>query len=113
MNFAYYIPILMLFLIVFILMRKQRQMKLRQIIKKRKIENKKQMVEFAKRFIDKECLIYSFSGDRIECIIKEVTDSAILVESNGSIEAVNLDFIVRIREYPKNKKGNKKSIVLD
>jgi len=39
--------------------------------------------------------------------------SAILVEKNGAVEAINLDFVIRIREYPKNKKGKKKSVVLD
>ena len=71
------------------------------------------MKELAKRFIDKECLIYSFNSNQLEGVIKEVTDGAVLVEKSGTVEAVNLDFIVRIREYPKNKKGRKKSIVLD
>lgn len=42
-------------------------------------------------------------------VIKEVSDSAILVEKNGTVEAINLDFVIRIREYPRNKKGKKKS----
>lgn len=71
------------------------------------------MKELSKRFIDKECLIYSFNGNQLEGVIKEVTDGAILVEKAGNVEAVNLDFIVRIREFPKNKKGKKKSVVLD
>ena len=32
---------------------------------------------------------------------------------DGKIEAINLDFVIRIREYPRNKKGKKKSVVLD
>lgn len=72
------------------------------------------MKEIARRFIDKECLIYSFDGNhQYEGTIKEVTDGAILVEKEGKIEALNLDFIIRIREYPRNKKGKKKSVVLD
>ena len=72
------------------------------------------MVELAKRFVDKECLIYSFdSSHQFEGIIKEVTDGAILVEKNGKIEAINLDFVIRIREYPVNKKGKKVSVVVD
>jgi len=35
------------------------------------------------------------------------------VEKNGTVEAINLDFVIRIREFPKNKKGKKKSVVLD
>ena len=72
------------------------------------------MIELAKRFIGKECLIYSFDGNRqFQGTIKEVSDGAILIENGEAIEAINLDFVIRIREYPKNKKGKKKSVVLD
>ena len=72
------------------------------------------MKELAKRFIDKECVISSFDGNhQYDGVIKEVTDGAILLERNGKTEAINLDFVIRIREYPKNKKGNKKSVILD
>ncbi len=72
------------------------------------------MKELAKRFIDKECVSSSFDGNhQYEGIIKEVTDGAILVEKDGKTEAINLDFVIRIREYPRNKKGKKKSVVLD
>ena len=71
------------------------------------------MKELAKRFIDKECVISSFDGNhQYDGVIKEVTDGAILLERNGKTEAINLDFVIRIREYPKNKKG-KKSVVFD
>lgn len=72
------------------------------------------MKELAKRFIDKECIIASFDGNhQYDGIIKEVTEGAILIEKDGKIEAINLDFVIRIREYPRNKKGKKKSVVLD
>ena len=72
------------------------------------------MKERAMRFIDKECVISSFDGNhQYEGIIKEVTDGAILVEKDGKTEAINLDFVIRIREYPRNKKGKKKAVVLD
>ena len=71
------------------------------------------MKELAKRFIDKECVITSFDGNRQYVgIIKEVTDGAILVEKSGIPQVINLDFIIHIKEYPKNKKG-KKSVVVD
>ena len=72
------------------------------------------MIELAKRFIGKECLIYSFdSSHQFSGVIKEVSDGAVLIESKGQTEAINLDFVIRIREYPRNKKGKKKSVVLD
>ena len=72
------------------------------------------MVELAKKFIDKECLIYAFdSNHQFDGVIKEVTNGAILLEKAGKIEAINLDFVIRIREYPTDKKGKKKSVILD
>ena len=72
------------------------------------------MKELAEKFIEKECILYSFDGShQYEGIIKSVTDSAVLVEKDGKLEVLNLDFIIRIREFPKNKNGKKKSVVLD
>lgn len=72
------------------------------------------MKELAERFIDKECIINSFDGShQYDGIIREVTDGAILVEKNGKLEAINIDFVIRIREFPRNKNGKKKSVVLD
>ena len=110
-----YIPIIVMWIIIFyVLFRNRRAVVARQIIKRRKMEGNTEMKELAKRFVDKECLISSFdSNHQFEGVIKEVSDSAILVEKNGIIEAINLDFVIRIREYPRNKKGKKKAVVLD
>ena len=72
------------------------------------------MKELAKRFLNKKCVITSFDGNhQYEGVIKEVTDGGILVEKDSKTEAINLDFIVRIREYPRNKKGKEKTIVFE
>ncbi len=115
MDFSKYIPvIIMLAVLAFILWRQKKAIVARQIIKKRKTEDKTEMLELAKRFIGKDCLIYSFdSGHQFQGIIREVSDGAILVENGGAVEAINLDFVIRIREYPRNKNGKKKSVVLD
>lgn len=114
MEISYYIPVIVVFIILFILLRNQKSAIAKKVIKKKKTEEKTEMIELAKRFIGKECLIYSFdSSHQFTGMIKEVSDGAILIENNGSVEAVNLDFVIRIREYPKNKKGKKKSVVLD
>ena len=114
MNPSTYIPIIILWIIIFIMLRNRKAVIARQIIKKRKLEGNTEMKELAKRFIDKECLITAFdSNHQFEGVIKEVSDSAILVEKKEAVEAINLDFVIRIREYPKNKKGKKKSVVLD
>ena len=103
----------MLWIIIFIMLRNSESAIAKKIIKKRKMEGNTEMKELAKRFIDKECLIYSFNSNQFEGVIKEVTEGAILVEKGGTVEAINLDFVIRIREFPKNKKGKKKSVVLD
>lgn len=71
------------------------------------------MKVLAEKFIDKDCIISSFDGHQYMGIVKEVTEGAILVEKDGKLEAINLDYIIRIREYPKGKNGKKKSVVLD
>ena len=114
MNLSTYVPIIILWIIIFILFRNRKSAIAKKIIEKRKTEGNTEMKELAKKFIDKECLIYAFdSSHQFEGVIKGVTDGAILVEKAGTTEAINLDFVIRIREFPKNKKGKKKSVVLD
>lgn len=108
-----YIPVIVMFIVLYILFRERKTIIAKKILKKRNTEDKKKMVELAKRFIGKECIIYSFDGHQFEGVINEVDNNAILIEKSGSAEAINLDFVIRIREYPRNKNGKKKSVVLD
>ncbi len=85
-----------------------------RVIKRRKNKKEKnKMTELARNFIEKECMIYLFNGSQYTGTIKRVTEGAILLEKKGEEEIINLDFIARIREFPKNKNGKKKSVVLD
>jgi len=113
-NPAYY-SLIFLWLVIFLANRKRkRSLAIRKILKRRKKEGNKEMKALAERFIGKECVIYSFDGGhQFTGVIKEVADGAVLVEKEGSVEALNLDFVIRIREYPKNKNGKKKSVILD
>lgn len=113
MNPAIYIPIIVMWIVIFVVLKSSKDAVAKRIIKKRKTEEKTEMKELAKSFINKDCLVYTFNSNQLEGTIKEVTDGAILIEKSGTAEAVNLDFVVRIREFPKNKKGKKKSVVLD
>ena len=109
-----YLSVMFLFLVLFVIYRRQKLIIAKRIIKNKKPEERVEMVELAKKFIGKECLIYAFdSNHQITGVIKEVTDGAILVEKAGTLEAINLDFVFRIREFPLNKKGKKKSVILD
>ena len=71
------------------------------------------MLEIARRFVEKECILYLYDGNQVTGIVKEVSDGAVLVEKKRALEAINLDFVTRIREYPKDKNGKKKSVILD
>ena len=114
LNLSTYIPIIILWIIIFIMFRSRKAVVARKIIKNRKMEDKTEMIELAKKFIDKECLIYAFdSNHTFQGVIKEVSNGAVLIENGDSVEAINLDFVIRIREFPKNKKGKKKAVVLD
>lgn len=112
--FSSYIPIIVLFIIIFIMLRNRRAVVARKVIKKRNMEDRIKMKELAKRFIGKECIIYAFdSNHQFDGVITEVSEGALLIEKDEKAEAINLDFVIRIREYPRNKKGKKKSVVLD
>lgn len=71
------------------------------------------MIEFAKQFIGERCLIYIFDS-QITGIIKEISESsnAILIENGNNTEIINLEYVIRIRKVPVNKKGKKKSITI-
>ena len=112
--FSSYIPIIVLFIIIFIMLRNRRAVVARKVIKKRNMEDRIKMKELAKRIIGKECIIYAFdSNHQFDGVITEVSEGALLIEKDEKAEAINLDFVIRIREYPRNKKGKKKSVVLD
>ena len=83
------------------------------MLKRRKSEGNKEMLELAKTLLGKECIVYTFNGNQYDGLLKEVSDGALLVEKNGSCEIINLDYVVRLREFPRGKNGKKKSVVLD
>lgn len=74
------------------------------------------MEALAKQFIGKECIIYTITSNdaTIQGTIKDVSESGLLLEdAQGQLQAVNLEYVTRIREYPRNKKGKKKSVIMD
>ena len=109
MNPSTYIPIIILWIIIFyVIFRNRRAVVARQIIKKRKLEGNAEMKELAKRFIDKECLISSFdSNHQFEGVIKEVSDSAILVERTELSKQSTLTLLSVSENIRKIKKARK------
>ncbi len=70
------------------------------------------MFELAKTFIGKECFVYTVNS-QLTGTVKEVTEGALLLDNGKESEILNLDYIVRIREYPRTKNGKKKAVVID
>lgn len=114
---SYYI---ILFVIVFLVIlpriaRRRRLVAVKQILKRKKqTKEHRIMNELAKRFIGQECIIYTINDGSVQGVIKEVSDSGMIIEKEtGELEIVNLEFVTRIREYPRKKNGKKQSVVLD
>ena len=114
-----YLILLALFLLVIIpwIMRQRRLAAVRHILNQKK-QNKEnsEMKELAKRFIGEECIIYTITSNdgSVQGVIKEIDDGGMVIEKKtGELEIVNLDFVTRIREYPRKKNGRKKGVVLD
>lgn len=87
-------------------------------IQNRRKQNKEILVmkELARQFIGEECIIYTITSNdgSLQGVIKEIDDGGMVIERNsGEREIVNLDFVTRIREYPRKKNGKKKGVVLD
>ena len=114
-----YLILLALFLLVIIpwIMRQRRLAAVRHILNQKK-QNKEnsEMKELAKRFIGEECIIYTITSNdgSLQGVITKIDDGGMVIEKKtGELEIVNLDFVTRIREYPRKKNGKKKSIVVD
>lgn len=106
-------------LILFWWIRKRRRTAaaVRQMQNRRK-QNKEILAvkELAKQFIGEECIIYTITSNdgSVQGVIKEIDDGGMIIERNsGEREIINLDFVTRIRQYPKKKNGKKKSVVFD
>ena len=62
------------------------------------------MKELAKQFIGEECIIYTITSNdgSVLGVIKEIGDGGMIIErKSGEREIINLDFVTRIREYPR------------
>lgn len=71
------------------------------------------MSEVFNRYLGKDCLIYlsNSSSNVLECRVNGVSDNWLIVESRDGVETLNIDYIIKIKEHPVNKKGKKKSVV--
>ena len=113
MQNSIWIAVLLLIILTMLERRRRRNAIIKHVLynKKRNKENNK-MKELAKRFIGKECIVYTIMGSDgiVKGTIKDVADDGIIIERGDGIEAVNLEYVTRIREWPRNANGKKKAI---
>lgn len=106
----------LLFLVVFLPRRRQTIAAAAHHIRKKGNGEREAMETLAKQFIGKECIIYTITSNdgSVQGTIREVSGGGMLIEdARGQMQAVNLEYVTRIREYPRNKKGKKESVILD
>lgn len=70
------------------------------------------MNELVTRMMGKEVIIYLGAGNStITGVIESLNENWISVKAAaGETEVINVDYICRVREHPRNKNGKKKSI---
>ena len=106
-----------IYLVLFIIITMQIRSNNLNVVRKhlRSKKGKVNMTEMIKNYVGKECLIYTCtSSSQITGTIKSCNEGWLEVEnSNGQCDIVNCEYITRIREYPRNKNGKKKSIITD
>ena len=100
MQNSIWIAVFLLIILPMLERRRRRNAIIKHVLynKKRNKENNK-MKELAKQFIGKECIVYTVTGSDgiVKGTIKDVADDGIIIERGDGIEAVNLDYVTRIR----------------
>ena len=115
MNGNTYLILLAVFLLVILpwITRRRRLAAVRHVLNQKKLNKENsEMKELAKRFIGEECIIYTITSNdgSVQGLIKEIDDGGMVIAKNsGKLEIINLDFVTRIRQYPKKKNGKKRT----
>ena len=110
-NHSCFLPFIIILIFLLLERRKQKIAVTHHNIKKKR-KDIHTMKELAKQFIGKECIIYTVADNfgNIQGVIEEVNDTGLTVEDKQGLQAVNLDYVLRIREYPRKKNGKEKSV---
>lgn len=110
-NYVWIIPILIILLYEYKI-KKENNIQTR-ILMKRKKRGNSEMTQLINNYIGKDCIIYTMNS-QITGTIRGINEGWISVEiADGNTDIVNSEYVMRIREYPRNKKGKKKAIVSD
>ena len=108
-----YIPIIVIWVVLFVILKENKQHNIRRIIRKRRKRGLNDMSEVFNRYIGKDCVIYlsNSSSNVLECKVPGISENWLTIESRDGVEIINVDYIIRIKEHPVNKNGKKKSVI--
>ncbi|MDR0804267.1 MAG: hypothetical protein LBN42_00600 [Oscillospiraceae bacterium] len=111
------IPLLLISLLIiyFILLRQTHTIHetQRRIIKLKQHQKQgaTEMNETIKQFTNKDVIIHTLNT-AIVGTVKSVEDKWVVLENDrGERDIISIDYISRIRDYPRNKSGKKKAVV--
>lgn len=105
--------IILVILLIIIPRRKRMKIAAVKIQQKKRMKRKDRsaMNEIIKNYIGKDCIIYNMNGEQITGIITSAVDGWITVQepSKEDVQAINLDYVTRVREFPYDKNGKRKN----
>lgn len=111
----YFWFILMLILLVIIPAARARQHRQVMVSKRNRLKRRKgenAMNELVKGYIGKEVIIWAGNSSGINGTITKIEENWIEIEDKYGTQILNTDYISRIQEYPRNKNGKKKAVVV-
>ena len=71
------------------------------------------MNELIKSYIGKEVIIWAGSSSGDNGIMPKIEENWVEIEDkDGNKQILNTDYISRVQEYPRNKNGKKKAVIV-
>ena len=106
----------MILLLLVIPAMRERQMHLAALAKRNRMKRKKgetKMNELVKEYVGKEIIAWTYSSSGVTGTVTRIEDNWIEIkDKDGNLQLLNIDHISRIQEYPKNKNGKKKVVIV-
>jgi len=112
LNPAYFTIFIVIFLIILPAQRRRKAAAAMQLVlRKKRVKGANKMHELLEKYIGKECTVYTLGDNNVTGTVTALKDGWLsIADKLGNEEVLNLDYIVRVREIPRNKNGKKKAI---
>ena len=109
----WFVFFMMLVIIPSIRARKQQQIRLSKRNKLKRKKGGNVMNELIKSYIGKEIIVWTNWSSGVSGTATRIEENWLEIQDKkGNLKLLNTDYISRIQEYPKNKNGKKKAIVM-